>query len=123
MAARDVANLVRLAAPWGAASCLRGSPCPSSARWRSSWYVAVAAVVLTGLMAWRGGLRGLIQRSATGRPRRDNTAVPFTLFAFATVTLPAGLASVLNATVPLFGAVTGAVWLGDRLSAARGVDC
>ena len=49
-----------------------------------------------------------------------NTAVPFTLFAYATVTLPAGLASVLNATVPLFGAVTGAIWLGDRLSAARG---
>ncbi len=40
-----------------------------------------------------------------------NTAVPFTLFAFAARTLPASLMSILNATAPIFGAVISAVWL------------
>ena len=43
-----------------------------------------------------------------------STAIPFTLFAFAALTLPAGLSSVLNASVPLFGGLIGFLWLGQR---------
>ncbi len=39
-----------------------------------------------------------------------NTAIPFTLFAWAAQVLPASLESVLNATAPIWGAVLGAVW-------------
>ena len=35
------------------------------------------------------------------------------------MTLPAGLSSVLNATVPLFGAVIAVGWLGERMSTVR----
>lgn len=40
-----------------------------------------------------------------------NTALPFTLFAFAAETLPASLLSILNATAPIWGAVVAALWL------------
>ncbi|MGB1262404.1 MAG: DMT family transporter [Cognaticolwellia sp.] len=45
-----------------------------------------------------------------------NTAIPFALFGFATLTLTAGTTSVLNATAPMFGAIVGYVWLKDKLS-------
>jgi drug/metabolite transporter (DMT)-like permease len=50
-----------------------------------------------------------------------NSALPFTLFAFATLTLTSGFVSVLNATVPLFTAIVAFVWLKDRLTTARSV--
>ena len=48
-----------------------------------------------------------------------NTAIPFTLFSFATLRVSAGLASLLNATTPMFGAAIAWAWLGERLSLAR----
>ncbi|WP_245807558.1 DMT family transporter [Cognaticolwellia beringensis] len=45
-----------------------------------------------------------------------NTAIPFALFSFATLTLTAGTASVLNATAPMFGAIVAYIWLKDKLS-------
>ena len=44
------------------------------------------------------------------------SAAPFVLIAFASVSLPAGFTSILNATTPLFGAVVAAVWLKERLT-------
>jgi len=45
-----------------------------------------------------------------------NTAIPFVLFGWATLTLTAGSTSVLNATVPMFGAIVSVVWLKDKIS-------
>ncbi len=45
-----------------------------------------------------------------------NTAIPFVLFGWATLTLSAGSTSVLNATVPMFGAIVAFFWLKDRLA-------
>ena len=45
-----------------------------------------------------------------------NTAIPFALFGYAVLTLSAGVTSILNATVPIFGAIVGYVWLKDKLS-------
>jgi drug/metabolite transporter (DMT)-like permease len=44
-----------------------------------------------------------------------NSAIPFTLFAYVTLTLKAGEAAVLNATVPLFSALLGALVFRQRL--------
>ena len=44
------------------------------------------------------------------------SAAPFFLIAFASVSLPAGFTSILNATTPLFGSVVAAVWLKERLA-------
>ncbi|MEM5435546.1 DMT family transporter [Paraburkholderia diazotrophica] len=50
-----------------------------------------------------------------------NSAAPFCLFAYAEITLSAGVTSVINATTPLWGALVAFVWLKDRLSALRSV--
>lgn len=43
-----------------------------------------------------------------------NSAIPFACFTFALLTISTGLSSILNATVPLFGALIAWVWLKDR---------
>ncbi|QDP01873.1 DMT family transporter [Thalassotalea sp. PS06] len=45
-----------------------------------------------------------------------NTAIPFVLFAFATLTLSAGLTSVLNSTAPIFTAIIAYLWLKEKLN-------
>ncbi len=46
-----------------------------------------------------------------------NSALPFLLFAFAARTLSASVLSVLNATAPLWGALIGALWTRQPVSA------
>src|ERR1700761_5900031 len=48
-----------------------------------------------------------------------NSAAPFCLFAYAELTLSAGVTSVINASTPLWGALVAYLWLRDRLSALR----
>lgn len=48
-----------------------------------------------------------------------NSGVPFLLYAYAALHLPASLSAIFNSTAPLFGAVFGALWLGDRFTVAR----
>ncbi|MEL6927909.1 MAG: DMT family transporter, partial [Cyanobacteria bacterium J06600_6] len=45
-----------------------------------------------------------------------NLAIPFVLFAFAALYLPAGFSSILNAAAPLFGTIIAGVWLKEKLS-------
>lgn len=82
--------------------------------------VGVAAVFLFVILAAQGRTRQLY---AHARPLLVlgalSAAVPFTLFAFAVLSLTAGFASVLNATVPLFGALVAYFWLGDTLGRMR----
>ena len=49
-----------------------------------------------------------------------NSALPFVLFSFAAKSLPAGLSSIIDAVTPLFVALIGWLWLGERLDARRG---
>lgn len=48
-----------------------------------------------------------------------NSGIPFVLFSFALLSITTGLSAVLNATVPLFGALVAWVWLKDRPGASR----
>ena len=45
-----------------------------------------------------------------------NTAIPFVLFSYATLTLSGGLTSVLNATTPMFSAIVAYLWFRDKMS-------
>ena len=82
--------------------------------------VAVAALVLLPLLALRGDLPAL-----RVRPLRFvllgavNTAIPFALFAWAVLSITAGLAAILNATAPLFTALVAWFWLRERLTALQ----
>ena len=48
-----------------------------------------------------------------------NSGIPFALFAYAVLSITTGLSSILNATVPLFGALVAWLWLKDKPSASR----
>jgi drug/metabolite transporter (DMT)-like permease len=48
-----------------------------------------------------------------------NSSLPFLLFAYAALTLPASYLVILNAALPLFGAVASAVWLGESLESRK----
>lgn len=43
-----------------------------------------------------------------------NSGIPFALYAFAVMHISTGLSAILNATVPLFGALVAWAWLGDK---------
>ena len=48
-----------------------------------------------------------------------NAALPFFLFAFAALHIPASYSAILNATSPVFGALFAAIWLGEKFTALK----
>jgi len=48
-----------------------------------------------------------------------NSGLPFLLYSFAALYVPASVESVLNAMSPLFGAIFSALWLGEALTARK----
>ncbi|HET9553942.1 MAG TPA: DMT family transporter [Anaeromyxobacteraceae bacterium] len=121
MGKRDTLELVVLAAIWGASFLFMRvaapvlGPIPLMAL-----RVGVAALCLLPVLALRGGagqLRGrLVHIVVVGA---INSAVPFSLLAFATLSVTAGLASILNATSPLWAGLVAHLWLKDRLNPGR----
>jgi drug/metabolite transporter (DMT)-like permease len=79
--------------------------------------VGIAAAFLLPLLIASGNAPALLQHSGplllVGV---FNSALPFCLFAFATLSLSAGFTAVINAAVPMFTAVLGVVWLREKLS-------
>ena len=121
MTHRDTLELLLLAAIWGASflfmrvAAPEFGPVPLIAT-----RVTVAAAFLLAGLAMRGGGQELYRHGPKLLVLGALTsAVPFSLFAYAVLSLTAGFASVLNATVPLFGALIAYLWLGDRLGPMR----
>ena len=121
MRAPDVARLVLLAAIWGASFIFMRTLAPvlgpvltAQARVTIAGIALIAYFRFTGFDAglrrhWRHFLViGLV-----------NSALPFLLFAFAAVHLPASYSAILNAATPLFAVLLSALWLGERLTAPR----
>ena len=121
MRVRDLIELLLLAALWGASFLFMRvaapvfGPVPLIAV-----RVGVAAAALLPVLALRRGLPALRGRIrpvlVTGA---INSALPFCLLAYTTLSVTAGLASILNATSPLWGAIVAHLWLKDRLTAGR----
>jgi len=82
--------------------------------------VGIAAAVLVPLLLARGE-GGLLRTHwrLTFAVGIVNSAIPFVCFTFALLSITTGLSSVLNATVPLFGAVIAWAWLKDRPTGSR----
>ena len=121
MRVRDLVELLLLAALWGASFLFMRvaapvfGPVPLIAV-----RVGVAAAALLPVLALRRGLPALRGRIrpvlVTGA---INSALPFCLLAYTTLSVTAGLASILNATSPLWGALVARVWLKDQLDRGR----
>ena len=82
--------------------------------------VAVAAAFLVPLMLARGhGPEFRRHWKTVCLIGMLNSGIPFLLFAFALLSITTGLSAILNATVPLFGALVAWVWLKDRPTGSR----
>jgi drug/metabolite transporter (DMT)-like permease len=82
--------------------------------------VALASICLLPLLLLKrqfGALRR--QAGALTIMSLFNSGLPFLLIAWATLSITAGLASIMNAMTPVFTALIGALWLGDRLDGRR----
>ncbi|MGD9599445.1 MAG: DMT family transporter [Steroidobacteraceae bacterium] len=118
MRTRDVMDLLLLGAIWGGAFVLLRIASPVfGAAALTGVRIAIACVVL--MLFLRDG-RVLRERAAPLLVLGIvNTAVPFALFAYATLGITSGLAALLNATTPMFGALIASAWLGEHLSRRR----
>ena len=121
MPRRDLLDLLLLGAIWGAAFLFTRMAVPEFGPVALvEVRVLIAATALVALVALRRQASAFRGRwGALVLIGTINTAVPFALFAYATRTVPAGFAAVLNASVPLFGALLGRVFFSERLGLAR----
>ncbi len=121
MRARDLLDLLLLSLLWGSAYLFMRAAVPAfgpaamvAAR------MAIAALVLLPVLAWRGTLKGL-----WSHPRHllvqavVFTALPFWLLGYAAQHLTAGMLAVLNATAPLFAAALAHIGKTERLGRWR----
>lgn len=118
MKRRDLADLLLLAALWGASFLFMRLAAQAFGPVALAFVrVAGAAALLLPWMLWRG--QGGALRSAW-RPVAlvglTNSAAPFLLFAVASLALSAGLMAVFNATAPLWAGLIGWLVWRERLS-------
>ncbi len=110
-------ELMMLSAAWGASFLFLRVAAPHLGPFTLiALRVGVAACMLLPVLRsasvrrqWRGNARHMLVFGTTG------AALPFTLYATASLQLGAGFESVLNATTPLWAAVIGAGWFGAPL--------
>lgn len=121
MKTTDYARLVLLAAIWGAsfifmrvAAPVLGPVVTADAR------VLIAGIALalwfhaTGFdPQWRRHWKGYAVIGMV------NSGIPFLCYSFAALHIPASLSAILNSSAPMFGAVAGALWLGERITARK----
>ena len=118
MKIRDLLDFTLLAAIWGASFLFTRIAAPAFGPFAiADLRTAIAALVLLSLLIWRGGVSELAPNAVRFVLLGTfNSAIPFTLFAYAALSITAGLASILNATVPLFGALVAWLWVRERLT-------
>jgi drug/metabolite transporter (DMT)-like permease len=121
MRAADLARLLLLAVIWSASfvfvrvlAPVLGPVMVATGRVAIAGVVLVVWLAATGIDAdvrrhWRAYLLvGVL-----------NSALPFLLFAYAALTLPASYLAILNAVTPLFGALAAAIWIAEPLTPGK----
>ena len=117
----DIIQLLLVAALWSGSFLLMRIAAPVL----GPVWLAEIRVLLAGLAL----LPFLIRSKLWGEARQKliplfvvgciNSALPLLLFAFASIFLPVGFTSILDATSPLFGTVVAAVWFREKLTLNR----
>ena len=117
----DIAELLLLSALWGGSFLFMRIAAPVlGPGWLIELRVLIAGIALLPLLLRlrsRSVIRAHLQPLFLVGVL--NSALPFLLLAFASVSLPAGYTSILNATTPLFGMVIAAVWYQEKLTPER----
>ena len=121
MSARDWARLLLLAAIWGGSFVFLRVLAPALG--------PIVTADLRVLIAW-AALQLYFRRIGLDVRWRHfwkqylvigtlNAALPFFLFAFAALHIPASYSAILNATAPLFGALFSFLWFGEKITAQK----
>ena len=116
-----ISDFVILAAIWGSSflfmriATVEFGPLPTAAL-----RVGIAALFLLPIV-W---LRGLLPVLGQNWKRIFfigllNSGIPFACFSFALLSITTGLSAILNATVPMFGALIAWMWLKDKPTPSR----
>ena len=115
---RQLLELVMLAALWGASFLFMRIGAPEMGPvGLIAIRTLVAGLFLLPFLFFYNSHRGVRRHVPTiALVGVIGSAMPFALIAYATLTVTAGYASILNATTPMFGALVAWMWLGDRLS-------
>ena len=117
----DIAELLLLAALWGASYLFMRLGAVEFGAFALAGVRSLCAVlIMVPFVAWRGGFgdwkkywKDILVVGFT------NSALPFVLFSYAALSITAGMSAVINATVPLFAATIGWLWLKDTLTPTR----
>ena len=121
MTTRDLLSLVLLGVLWGASFLFIRVAVPVL----GPFPLVEARVALAALALLLYGVAvGRLPRLRAHRGRflvlgLVNSAIPFSLIAFAEIELTASLAAILNSTTVLFTAVVSALWTGEALTAGK----
>jgi drug/metabolite transporter (DMT)-like permease len=117
----EIVSLLVLAGLWGGSFLFMRAAAPAFGPvGLVELRLVIASLVLLPLLRWRGNLRSV---ASHWRPLAVvgvlNSAIPFSLLAFATLSVTAGFAAVLNATTPFFAALIARAWLKIPLTRER----
>lgn len=114
---QDLGSLLFLGAVWGGAFLFLRIAAPQvGPLWAAEIRIGLAALILLAIAGPRAhrALRGRFLKVAV--VGAAFSAIPFSLIAFAALTLPAGFGALLNAATPIFTALVASAWLGHRLT-------
>ncbi len=121
MSGSDFGELALLAALWGGSFLFMRTAAPAFGPFAlAGLRVIGATVVLLPLLAAHGGFGALRHHwKPIVLVGITNSALPFVCFAYAALTLTAGLSAIFNAATPLFAAAIAWLWLKDAPGASR----
>lgn len=114
----DIVELLALGSLWGSSFLFMRIASPEfGALPLIAVRVTMAALFLAPILLWssRNAQAAWSRRGEMLVLGFFNSAFPFVLFAFATLSLTAGYTAVINATAPLFTAIVAFLWVGERL--------
>lgn len=118
MTARQFAELLALAALWGASFLFMRVAVPEFGPVMvTAIRVLLASLALAPLL-WMSGHWHALRTHAGPLAVVGvvNSALPFALYSYALLWISTGLAAIFNATAPLWGALIAWAWLGERLT-------
>jgi drug/metabolite transporter (DMT)-like permease len=121
MTARQFAELLTLAALWGASFLFMRVAVPEFGPVMVTEIRVLLASLALAPLLWMSGQWPSLRAHA--RPLLVvgvvNSALPFVFYSYALLWISTGLAAIFNATAPLWGALIAWAWLGERLSPSR----
>jgi drug/metabolite transporter (DMT)-like permease len=121
MKPQDTAELLLLAAIWGASFLFMRMGAGEFGPFALAGLRVLGASLFLAPLLWRRGEWPALRRHwrAIAVVGVANSAIPFLCFAYAALAITGGLSAIFNATTPLWGVVIAWAWLRDRPDANK----